>query len=142
MTINERRLASRAAFLAGALAAGLTLVYLGWIGGQGTGLGSRVVFVAGWLITAAALFLIAAFVNAPRRRALLAGVAACMLLPLAFAAMFSIGLLVLVIALIGGGAASVAAYEGGVGTWQRVAAALLLVIGGTALLILGFSLTT
>jgi len=49
---------------------------------------------------------------------------------------------VLVIALIGGGVASVAAYEGGIGTWQRVAAALLLVIGGTALLILGFSLTT
>ena len=34
MTTSERRLASRAAFLAGGLAAGLTLVYLEFIAGN------------------------------------------------------------------------------------------------------------
>ena len=117
-------------------------MYLVWIASQGTGLESRVVFVAGWLIAAAVLFLIAGFLRAPRRRALLAGIAACMLLPLAFASLFSIGLMMFAVALIGGGAASVAAYEGGVGTWQRVGASLLLVAASTGLLLLGFSLTT
>ncbi len=140
--MSERRLASRGAFLAGGLCAGLVVVYLAVIAGQGDGIQSRSWFVAGWMLVSAALLLVAAFIRPPTRRALLAGIGACMLLPLAVAAMFSIGLLLLVLAAIGGGAASVAAYEGGVGTWQRVGATLLLVAASTGLLLLGFSLTT
>ena len=138
----ERRLASRAAFLAGGLCAGLVVVYLLVIARQGEGISSRSWFVAGWMLVSAALLIAGAFMRAPTRRALLSGVGACMLLPLAVAAMFSIGLMLLVLAAIGGGAASVAGYEGGVGAWRRVGATVLLVGASTGLLILGFSLTT
>lgn len=140
--MSERRLASRAAFLAGVVCIGLVVYYALLIGRQGGEIGSRSWFVAGWMLVAAVSLLAGSFIRTPTRRALLAGVGACMLLPLAVAAMFSIGLLLLVLAAVGGGAASVAAYQGGVGTWQRVGATLLLVAASTGLLLLGFSLTT
>ena len=56
---------------------------------------SRTWFVATWLGVAAILLLAGAVNAPPRRRAILVGVAACMLLPLAIAALFSIGLLIL-----------------------------------------------
>jgi hypothetical protein len=136
------RVASRAALLAGVFVGALAVGYVALILGQGEGMSSRTWFVAIWLGVAAILFLAGAFTAPPRRRALLAGIPACMLLPLAVAALFSIGLFILAPALIGGGAASIAGYEGGVGTWTRVGVTALLVGAATAALILGFSVTT
>jgi hypothetical protein len=127
--------------LAGVFVSALDVGYVALILGQGEGMSSRTWFVATWLGGAAILFLAGAFTAPPRRRALLAGVAACMLLPLAVAALFSIGLFILAPALIGGGAASIAAYEGGVGTWTRVGATAVLVAVAAAALIFGFSVT-
>jgi hypothetical protein len=137
-----RRLASRASFLAGGLTAGLVIVYLLLIWGQGEGLSTRVVFVAGWLAVAALLLLIGAFTQDARRRAMLAGIGSSLLLPLAVAAGFSIGGIIFVLALIGGAAASIAAHESGVGPWRRVAAAILLVGAASGLLVAGFLVTT
>lgn len=137
----ERRLASRASFLAGGLTAGLVIVYLALISGQGEGLSTRVAFVAAWLAVAAVFLLVGAFTHHPRRRALLAGIGSCLLLPLAVAAGFSIGGLIFVLALIGGAAASVAANEGGIGPWRRVAAAIVLVGAASGLLLAGFGVT-
>ena len=100
----ERRLASRGAFLAGGLSAGLAVVYLLIIVGQGEGIPSRSWFVAGWMVGSGAMSLVSAFTRTPIRRSLLAGIGACMLVPLAVAALFSIGLLLLVPAAVGGGA--------------------------------------
>jgi hypothetical protein len=137
----ERRLASRASFLAGGLTAGLVIVYLALISGQGEGLSTRVVFVAGWLAVAAVFLLVGAFTHHARRRALLAGIGSSLLLPLAIAAGFSIGGIIFVLALIGGAAASVAAHEGGIGPWLRVAAAILLFAAASGLLLAGFGVT-
>jgi hypothetical protein len=137
----ERRLASRGAFLAGGLTAGLVVLYLVQIMSQGAGFSTRAALVAGWLGASAVLLLVGAFTRSPRRRALLAGVGASILAPLAVAAMFSIGLLILVPALVGGGSASIAAYEGGIGPWGRAAAAVVLVGAAVGLLLLGFTLT-
>jgi hypothetical protein len=137
----ERRLASRASFLAGGLTAGLVIVYLALISGQGEGLSTRVVFVAGWLAVAAVFLLVGAFTHHARRRALLAGIGSSLLLPLAVAAGFSIGGIILVLTLIGGASASVAAHEGGIGPWLRVAAAILLVAAASGLLVVGFGMT-
>jgi hypothetical protein len=139
--LPERRLASRAAFLAGGLSAGLALVYLVWIDRQGDEFTNRTWLVAGWFVVAAVLFLAGAFTHPPRRRALLAGAAACMLVPLAIIGMWSIGPIVLVLALIGGGAASVAAHEGGIGPWRRVGAAILLVGAAAGLMVIGIMAT-
>jgi hypothetical protein len=137
----ERRLASRASFLAGGLTAGLVIVYLALISGEGQGFSSRVFFVAGWLAVAAVFLLVGAFTHPARRRALLAGIGSSLLLPLAVASGFSIGGAIFVLALIGGAAASVAAHEGGIGPWLRVAAAFVLVSAASGLLLIGFLLT-
>lgn len=137
----ERRLASRASFLAGGLTAGLVMVYLALISREGEGPSTRVVFVAGWLAVAATLLLIGAFTHEARRRALLAGIGSSLLLPLAVAAAFSIGGAILVLALIGGAAASGAAHDGEIGPWRRVAAAVLLVAASSGLLVAGFMVT-
>lgn len=135
------RLASRAAFLSGFALAALAIVYLMLISGQGQGFSSRVWLVAAWLAVTAVLCLVGATVAAPRIRALVVGVAACALVPLGVAALWSFGFVVLVIALVAGGAASIAAYEAGIGAWWRFAAAVLLVVTASGLLYLGFSVT-
>ena len=73
---------------------------------------------------------------------MLAGIGSSLLLPLAIVAMFSIGGIIFVLALIGGAAASVAAHEGGIGPWRRVAAAILLVGAASACCGLGFLVTS
>ena len=137
----ERRPASRGAFLAGGITACLAVLYLVQIVSQGAGFSTRAALVAGWLGASAVLLLVSAFTGSPPRRALLAGFGASMLAPLAVAAMFSIGLLILVPALVGGGSASIAAYEGGIGPWGRAGAAAVMVGAAVGLLLLGFQLT-
>jgi hypothetical protein len=127
--------------MAGGLSGGMALLYVGLISGEGTGFGTRVAFVGGWLAVAAVFLLLAAFTLPLRRRSLLAGIGSAMLLPLAVAAMFSIGILILPLAVMGGASASIAAHEAGIGPWQRAAAALGLVAVSAGLLLLGFQLT-
>ena len=138
----ERRLASRAALLAGGLTAGLVIVYLALIAGEAQGISTRVALVAGWLAVAAVLFLVAAFNHSARHRSLLAGLGSSLLLPLAIVAMFSIGWIIFALAVVGGATASIAAHEGGIGPWQRVAAAIFMVGAASVLLWAGLLVTT
>jgi hypothetical protein len=139
--VSERRLASRAAFLAGGLSAGMAVLFLVRVSSQGDEFSSRVWLVAAWFVVSAALCLAGAFTLPPRRRALLVGAGAALLIPAAVAALFSFVLMILVPALLAGWAASMAAHEGGIGAWQRVAAAVLLVVAASGLLLVGFNLT-
>lgn len=133
--------ASPAALVAGIAATVIVLGYLAIIGKQGEGFEGRVIFVAAWIAGAAVLAFAAAFTRAHRRRALLAGSATAMLAVLAVAALFSIGIALLLVALLVGASASVAAHEGGIGPLWRMVWLVVFLVGAGLLMAAGFQLT-
>jgi hypothetical protein len=127
--------------VAGIAAVVVVVGYLATIGQQGDGFPPRVIFVAGWIVGAAVFAFSAAFTRAPRRRALVAGIASAMLAVLSVPALMSIGTALFLVALLAGSSASVAAHEGGIGPLSRIGWLVVLLFGTGLLLAAGFQFT-
>jgi len=102
--------------------------------------GARVPLVVGWLAVSALTAGVGAFTPAPRRRALLLGVAAALMLVLSVPALWSIGGPLFICALATGFGAARSGDELHLAAGPRLLIPLVLIAGAAALLAAGFAL--
>lgn len=135
-------MASRLALAGGLAGLAVDVVYLAAIAQQGvTPPGGRVIFVAGWIAAAGALAILGAFLHRPMRRAGMLRLAAAMLIALGVPGIWSIGIPLLLCAVLPGIAAMLAAEPARMPIWAGLLGPLVLLPVAGLGVALGFALT-